>query len=581
MSNEDILLQVQKPARYIGQEWNVSRKDFDEARIKFAICFPDLYEVGMSNLGVRILYGLLNLQEDVVCERFFSPGTDLESLIRSRKADLLSLESGKKLREFDIIGFSLASELDYTNVLNILDLGAIPLKASERDERHPLIIGGGPCTLNPEPMHAFFDFFVIGEAEEAILEILDIYRKGKSSFPNKRELLLRLAQVKGVYVPSFYELRYAADGSLLEFRPKEEGVPARVCKRMVKDFATSFFPVDWLVPYIQIVHDRITLEIMRGCPNLCRFCQSRSGYYPFRYRKVENLLDLARDTYQRTGYEEISLCGLSVSDYPHLEKLLNGLMGLFKEKMVSLSLPSVKPRTVLGEVSSLIATVKKTGLTFAPEAGSERLRRIIAKDFDEQDFFKTLGQAFASGYQHVKLYFMIGLPNEEEKDLESIVELAVEVSELRRKIMKVPARVNISINSLIPKPHTPFQWMGMEEELRIKEKQDFLKNKGRNKRLVWNFHNRQMSLLEGVLARGDRRLSDVIYRAFHKGARLDAWSQYFINGLWEQAFEESGIDPRFYLQNKPPDKILPWDFIEVGVSREYFLEEFKKAIAIK
>jgi len=579
--NEDILLQVQKPARYIGQEWNVSRKNFDEARIKFAICFPDLYEIGMSNLGIRILYGLLNQQEDVVCERFFSPGVDLEPLIHSRKADLLSLESGKKLREFDIIGFSLASELGYTNVLNILDLGGIPLKASERDERHPIIIGGGPCTLNPEPMHAFFDFFVIGEAEEAILEILDIYRKGKSSFLNRRALLLRLAQVEGVYVPSFYEVQYAPDGSLLEFKPKEEGVAAKISKRIVKDFDTSFFPVDWLVPYIQIVHDRITLEIMRGCPNLCRFCQGRSCYYPFRYREVENLLGLARETYQRTGYEEISLCGLSVSDYPHLEELLKGMMDLFKDKAVSLSLPSVKPRTVLGAVSSLIATVKKTALTFAPEAGSERLRKIIAKNFDEHDFFKTLEQAFASGYQRVKLYFMIGLPQETEEDLEGIVELAVKVSELRRKITRFPAHVNISINALIPKPHTPFQWMGMEEGLRIKDKQYFLKTKGRNKMLVWNFHKREMSLLEGVLARGDRRLSDVIYRAFHKGARLDAWSQYFINGLWEQAFEESGIDQGFYLQNKPADKILPWDFIDVGVTQEYLLQEFKKAIAIK
>lgn len=581
MIPNDILLQVQKPARYIGREWNVSRKDFDKARIKFAICFPDLYEVGMSNLGIRILYGLLNQQEDVACERFFSPGTDLESLIRSRKADLLSLESAKMLGAFDIIGFSLGSELDYTNVLNILDLGGIPLKASERDERHPLVIGGGPCTLNPEPMHEFFDFFVIGEAEDAILEILDIYRKSKSFRINKHELLLRLAQVSGVYVPSFYQVKYSGDGSLLEFKPIEKGAPVRIPKRIVKDFDVSFFPVDWLVPYIQIVHDRIALEIMRGCPNLCRFCQGRSGYYPFRFRKVENLLHLARDAYQRTGYEEISLCGLSVSDYPYLEELLKGLMDLFKDKAVSLSLPSVKPRTILGNISSLIATVKKTGLTFAPEAGSERLRRTIAKDFDEQDFFKNLEQAFASGYQRVKLYFMIGLPQEEEKDLESIVELAVKVSELRRKIKKVPAFVNISINTLIPKPHTPFQWLGMEEELRIKYKQDFLRNKGRNKRLAWNFHNREMSLLEGVLARGDRRLSDVIYRAFRQGARLDAWSQCFIKDRWERAFRESAIDPIFYLQKKAPDKILPWDFIDVGVSQDFLLQEFNKAIAIK
>ncbi|MFH1458615.1 MAG: TIGR03960 family B12-binding radical SAM protein [Candidatus Omnitrophota bacterium] len=579
--NEEILLQVQKPARYIGQEWNVSRKDFDRARIRFAICFPDLYEVGMSNLGIRIIYGLLNQQEDVICERFFSPGTDLESLIRGGKTGYFSLESKRKLQEFDIVGFSLASELDYTNVLNILDLGGIPLKASQRDKGYPLVIGGGPCALNPEPMHAFFDLFVIGEAEDAILEILDIYRKSKSSKISKQELLLRLVQVEGVYVPSFYEVQYSDAGTLQKFEPIIKGVPAKIHKRIVRDFDSSFFPVDWLVPYIQTVHDRITLEIMRGCPNRCRFCQARSGYYPYRFRKVENILNLARECYQRTGYEEISLCGLSVSDYPYLEGLLKGLMDSFKERAVSLSLPSVKPQAILGGVSALIATVKKTGLTFAPEAGSERLRKVIAKDFDEQDFFNTLQQAYASGYQRVKLYFMIGLPGEEEKDLESVVEMAVKVSELRREIKKVPAYVNISINTLIPKPHTPFQWLGMEEEGRIKTKQDFLMNKKRNKRLVWNFHNRDMSLLEGVLARGDRRLSNVICRAFEKGARFDAWSHYFIFDFWKQAFQESGSEASFYLQKKAPEEILPWDFIEVGVSKECLLQEFNKTIAIK
>jgi radical SAM family uncharacterized protein len=580
MIPEDILLEVQKPARYIGQEWNVSRKDFDKAGIKFALCFPDLYEVAMSNLGIRILYGLLNQQEDVVCERFFSVATDFEALIRSGKTEFLSLESRKRLREFDIIGISLASELSYTNVLNILDLGGIPLKAALRDKNYPLIIGGGPCVLNPEPMHEFFDLFVIGEAEEVILEITEIYRKYKSTQIDKQELLLKLAQMEGIYVPSLYEVNYSSDGTLQEFKPKEE-VPVKIRKRIVRDFDSSFFPVDWLVPYIQTVHDRIILEIMRGCPNRCRFCQARSGYYPFRVRNVEKNLHLATEAYKRTGYEEISLCGLSVSDYPYLEELLRKLVDLFKEKAVSLSLPSVKPKTVLGPVSSLIATIKKTGLTLAPEAGSERLRQVLAKDFDEQDFFKTLEQAYASGYQRVKLYFMIGLPKEEERDLEDIVELAARVCELRRKIKKIPAYVNISVNTLIPKPHTPLQWLAMEEGARVRYKQGFLRNKTRNKRLIWNFHNPEMSFLEGVLSRGDRRLSDVIFSAFQKGARFDAWSQYFVFGLWGQAFKESGVDPNLFLQEKPRGQILPWDFIDVGVSKQYLMQEFNKTIAIK
>jgi radical SAM family uncharacterized protein len=578
---EDILLQVQKPARYIGQEWNVSRKDFEKAAIKFALCFPDLYEVGMSNLGMRIIYGILNSIPDVVCERFFSCGVDLEQILRTQNKEIRSLESQKRLRDFDIIGFSLGSELDYTNVLNILDLGNIPLKAASRDESFPLVISGGPNTLNPEPMHEFFDFFVIGEAEEAIVEIMDIYRKNKSSRMNKQDLLLRFSQVKGVYVPSLYEVKYSPEGTLQEFRPKIKNIPAKIHKRIVKDLDTSFFPQEWLIPYIQIIHDRITLEIMRGCPNQCRFCQARSGYFPFRFRSVENILNLASETYARTGYEEIALCGLSVSDYIRIEELLMKLMDLFKEKAVSISLPSVKPKTMLGFLSSLIATVKKTGLTFAPEAGSQRLRTIIAKDFDEQDFFKTLQEAYTSGYQHVKLYFMIGLPFEEQKDLESIVDFSLRVSELRRKTTKIPAYVNISINTLIPKPHTPMQWLRMEDIDNIKYKQGFLKNKIRNKRLAWAFHNPYMSLLEGVLSRGDRRLSQVIFYAFNKGARFDAWSNYFSFDKWSEAFKESAIDPHFYLKEKHQDEILPWDFIDIGISKEYLIQEFNKTIAIK
>lgn len=576
---EDTLLQVQKPARYIGGEWNVSKKDFDKAGIKFALCFPDLYEVGMSNLGLRIIYAILNNLADVSCERFFSPGTDLEKVLRNNQKEIFSLESKRRLKEFDIIGFSLAYELGYTNVLNILDLGGIPFKSSSRDHNYPLIIGGGPCALNPEPMHEFFDLFIIGEAEEAILEIVDTYRKLKDEFKAskivKQDLLIELSRIEGVYVSSLYEVKYDAIGKIEYFKPKINGLPARIKKRVVRDLDSAYFPANWLLPYIQIVHDRITLEIMRGCPNKCRFCQARQQYFPFRPRNIDNLLNLACESYKRTGYEEISLMGLSVSDYQNIEELLKRLIDLFKEKAVSVSLPSIKPKTMVGDMSSLIATIKKTGLTFAPEAATERLRNILGKDFDIPDFSKAVEQAYLCGYQHIKLYFMIGLPSEEEKDLDGIVEFAQGVSELRQNIAKRPAQVNISINTLIPKPHTPFQWLAMEDLESVKYKQNYLRKKiGNKRRLKLSFHNRYMSFLEGVFSRGDRRLSQVILSAFQKGARFDAWDDYFRFDVWLDAFKDCNINPNFYLQKRVADEFLPWDFLDIGIPKEILLREF-------
>jgi len=570
---------VQKPARYIGGEWNVSKKDFDKAGIKFALCFPDLYEVGMSNLGLRIIYAILNNLADVSCERFFSPGTDLEKVLRNNQKEIFSLESKRRLKEFDIIGFSLAYELGYTNVLNILDLGGIPFKSSSRDHNYPLIIGGGPCALNPEPMHEFFDLFIIGEAEEAILEIVDTYRKLKDEFKAskivKQDLLIELSRIEGVYVSSLYEVKYDAIGKIEYFKPKINGLPARIKKRVVRDLDSAYFPANWLLPYIQIVHDRITLEIMRGCPNKCRFCQARQQYFPFRPRNIDNLLNLACESYKRTGYEEISLMGLSVSDYQNIEELLKRLIDLFKEKAVSVSLPSIKPKTMVGDMSSLIATIKKTGLTFAPEAATERLRNILGKDFDIPDFSKAVEQAYLCGYQHIKLYFMIGLPSEEEKDLDGIVEFAQGVSELRQNIAKRPAQVNISINTLIPKPHTPFQWLAMEDLESVKYKQNYLRKKiGNKRRLKLSFHNRYMSFLEGVFSRGDRRLSQVILSAFQKGARFDAWDDYFRFDVWLDAFKDCNINPNFYLQKRVADEFLPWDFLDIGIPKEILLREF-------
>lgn len=578
---DDYLLQVHKPARYIGQEWNISKKDFAKAYIKFALSFPDLYEIGMSNLGLRIIYGVLNNITDVACERIFSCEYDMEQVLQKSNKELLSLESKKRLREFDIIGFSLGSELNYTNVLNILQLGAVPLQAALRDNTFPLVIGGGPCTLNPEPMHEFFDLFIIGEAEEALIEFIQVYREYKDKYKsgkiNKQELLFACSKIEGIYVPSFYEVKYDDSVVITEFRPKIENLPLEIRKRFVKDLNNSFFPVDWLVPYIQIVHDRVTLEIMRGCPNKCRFCQARSIYFPLRERSIDNIVDLAKRSYKSSGYEEVSLVGLSVSEHSRIEELLQELIGYFKSKGVGLSLPSIKAKSKVGRLSSLIATIKKTGLTFAPEAGSERLRKAIGKDFNEEIFFQELEQSYSSGYRLAKLYFMIGLPFEEQEDLDGILDFSSRVSELKRKVSGSPAEVHVSINTLIPKPHTALQWCAMESLESIQATQDYLRNKLKNRRIKLSFHNPKMSFLEGILSRGDRRLSQVILRAFQKGARFDAWGNYFAFDKWEESFRELNIDPYIYLKSLPQSNPLAWDFIHTGVSKEALIAEHKFA----
>lgn len=589
---EDILLQINKPARYIGHEWNLPKKDFDTADIKFALCFPDLYEIGMSNLGVRIIYAILNNLPDVVCERFFSPSLDMEKVLRDKKMGIFSIETKKSLKDFDILGFSLGNELNYTNVLNILELGSLPLKSSLRDNNYPLVIAGGPCVLNPEPMHEFFDLFVLGEAEEAILEIVDIYRKLRDRFKaariNKQDLLAKFSSIEGVYVPSLYEVEYNSEGKIKQFKAKAIGAPLKIKKRFIKDLDSAYFPSDWLVPYIQIVHDRIGIEIVRGCPNRCRFCQARAQYFPFRQRKIDNILNLADTTYKKTGYEEISLCGLSVSEFMGLEELLKRLINYFKENAVSISLPSLKPKSLIGDIFSLIASIKKTGMTFAPEAATEKMRQILNKDFNMQEFFAVLQQAYLSGYRNIKLYFMVGLPFEKEDDLDGIIDLSTQVMELRKKAYKGsaqinPARartgwVNVSINTLIPKPHTVFQWLGMQSLDDIRHKQGYLKSKVKDKRLKLSLHDPAMSILEATLSRGDRRLSPVILRAFQKGARFDAWGNYFDCNIWLEAFQESGISPEFYLSAKPTNEILPWDFLDMGIDKQALKEDFNKLI---
>ncbi len=580
---EDLLNQVHRPGQYLGNEWNAVKKDFNTAQVTFALGFADLYELGMSNLGLRIIYGILNNLSGVVCERFFAPEPDMEAVLRSSQTRLFSWESGRDLSDFDCLGFSLGSELNYTNVLNILDLAGLPLLSSERKINHPLVIGGGPCTLNPEPLADFFDLFVIGEAEEVLPELLNLYRKLKADYQaqglSRQELLLELSGVCGVYAPQLYLPEYDAAQELISFTPRFKGLPLKINKRIISDFNQAYFPVDWIVPYVPTVHDRITLEIMRGCPNRCRFCQARTQYYPLRIRSKEQVSALAAAAYAASGYEELSLAGLSVGDYPGIEQLVSGLTKSFSCRGVSLSLPSLKAKALLGNVSMLIAKTKKTGLTFAPEAGTPRLRQVLAKDFPEEEFFQAIEQAYAAGYQHLKLYFLIGLPGETEDDLAAIIDFAKRASEAKRKISGGPAAINISINPLIPKPHTPFQWLGMDLPGLIRQKQDFLKAYCKNRRLKLNFHNTEMAYLEGVLSRGDRRLGKVILSAFNKGSRLDAWSNYFSFARWQEAFLETGVDPQRYLADRSLQKLLPWDFIDVGISKEDLLEDFNKSIA--
>ncbi|HNX81670.1 MAG TPA: TIGR03960 family B12-binding radical SAM protein [Candidatus Omnitrophota bacterium] len=586
MNIDELLVGIQKPGRYIGREWNVSRKKFEDADVRFALCFPDLYEIGMSNLGVRILYGIMNALSGVACERFFAVAADLETRLKEKGELLFSLESRKALKDFDLVGFSLGHEMQFTNCLAMLESGGIPLRSQERDERFPFIIGGGPCVANPEPMHAFFDFFVIGEAEEAIVEIIEVYRAHRGRFQNKeitrRQFLETFASIQGVYVPSLYDVTYTATNQILDFKPNSNAAPCRIKKRVVSDFEKAPFPAQWLVPYIQIIHDRITLELTRGCPNTCRFCQARHHYYPYRIRKPETMVALAQQAYQCSGYDELALGGLSVSDYPFLQELLVSLLTLFKDKGVSVSLPSIKPKTMLGNLTALIASVKKTGLTFAPEAGSMRMRAVLGKQFNDAEFFQALEESYRSGYQHVKLYFLMGVPLETDADLDGIVDFSVAVSQAGKKACNRPAQVNVSVNALIPKPHTPFQWFGMDARDTIERKQIYIRKKlCSNKRLKISFHNLEMSFLEGVFSRGDRRLAGVVERAYKKGARFDAWDEIRKFVFWQEAFAEEGVNPAAYLGPRSLNELLPWDFLDMGLSKESMRQEYEKVVASK
>ncbi|MDP1853558.1 MAG: TIGR03960 family B12-binding radical SAM protein [Candidatus Omnitrophota bacterium] len=566
---EEILKQVYKPGRYLGNEWNVVKKDLNSERLKFALCFPDLYEVGMSHLGFRIIYGLLNGQENILCERVFAPAEDLERLLRKDNILFSSLESDIPLKDFDIIGFSLAYELLYTNVLNVLDLAHIPLYSSQRSSVYPLVIAGGYACVNPEPMADFFDCFIIGEAEEVILEVAECVRNSKLKADSRKELLLRLAKISGVYVPSLYRIEYNHDNTIKSFLPNDDFVPAEVKKRIIQKLDDVFFPQRWLVPYIQIVHDRVILEIMRGCPNKCRFCQARAVYYPYRIRSEEKIMDLAELLLKNSGYEEISLLGLSCGDYPKLLEVLNKLILNYKDKGIGVSLPSLKIKDYIADIPSMLKNTRKTGLTFAPEAGSKRLRDMLNKDINIEELFRVISSAYKSGYGHVKLYFMFGLPEETREDLDAIAELAVKVVCLRKEVDGKLGRLTLSITAFNPKPHTAFERLGMNGMEGLKEKRSYILSKIRNnaytKRAVKiDFHSLEMSFLETALSRSGRMAAGVIYQAFKEGSRFDSWGDKFNFAIWKKAFNDAGINPEFYANREIGLlEILPWGHIDL------------------
>ncbi|MDD5006081.1 MAG: TIGR03960 family B12-binding radical SAM protein [Candidatus Omnitrophica bacterium] len=586
MLSRDILMKAMRPGRYTGQEWNAVKKDHSKVKLTSCLCFPEIYEVGMSNLGVRILYDVLNSQRDLLCERAFCPWPDFQQVLKESSLKLSSLESGIPLRDFDVIGFSVNNELNYTNVLTMLSLSDIPFMSKDRTSGFPLIIGGGNCTLNPEPLADFFDLFIIGEAEEVILDVVKICKKFKHKYgevcKNKQELLTELCQIPGVYVPQFYRVEYNSDMTVKEFAPLKKEAPAVIRKVHVKDLNRNLQCLNWIVPNIEVIHDRIGIEIMRGCAHRCRFCQARSYFFPLRIRSAKNIFALAKRFYKISGYEQISLLSLSSSDHPQIEKIVKFLIEYFRKNAVSVALPSIRPKYIIGDIPQVISSQKKTGFTFAPEAGTERLRKIINKDINSEELFDAARDAFKSGYRRIKLYFMIGLPTEDYKDLDAIVDLSYKLSQLRRELCGQAAEINLSIGTFIPKPHTPFQWLNMAKIGEIKEKQMYLKRAIYDKKykfLMMNFSNVNISILEAALARGHRDLSRVIISAFNKGAQFDQWRECFNFENWRQSFSEHGLDiEEFATRPLGLDKKLVWDFIDTGINKQYLRDEFQKAL---
>ncbi|NMB08687.1 MAG: TIGR03960 family B12-binding radical SAM protein [Tissierellia bacterium] len=577
-----VLKRVIKPARYIGMEINSIVKDFNNVDVKFAFAFPDIYEVGMSHLGLHILYNLLNEKEYIACERVFAPWVDMEEEMKKEEIPLFTLENREPIGNFDFVGFTLQYEMSYTNIVNMLHLGNIPILSKDREEEDPFIIAGGPCAYNPEPIADIIDFFVIGEGEEVILEILEKYREFKKTSGTKLDFLKEVSQIQGVYVPRFYEIHYNKDNTIKEMVPILEDVPKTIEKRIVKDLDKVYFPEKLIIPYIETVHDRIPLEIFRGCTRGCRFCQAGIIYRPVREKSPEKLLDLAKKLVEETGYENISLTSLSSCDYSQLELLISQLIDRYEEDKIGVSLPSLRLDSFSIDILKKIEKVRKTGLTFAPEAGSQRLRDVINKGIDEKDLTTAVSYAFKEGWSTVKLYFMIGLPTETDEDVLGIKELGYKVKDMFFILPKEERRGNLKItlstSCFVPKPFTPFQWVGQDSIDEFYRKINLLRNSIRDRKIVYNYHDPKLSYLEAVVARGDRKVGKAIIKAWEKGCKFDGWSEKFNYDLWIEAFEETGINGDFYaLRERDMEEVLPWDFINIGVSKKYLIKEYEKA----
>lgn len=585
--SDEILMKIDKPARYIGNELNSIKKDKEKVAIRFAMCFPDVYEIGMSHLGVQILYDMFNKMEDVWCERVYSPWPDLHKIMKEEHIPLFGLESQEPIKNLDFIGLTLNYEMCYTNVLQILDLGQIPLLAKDRTEDDPLVIGGGCCTYNPEPMADFFDLFYMGEGEISFYELFDLYKKMRAEGKTRHEFLHEASKVPGIYVPSLYEVTYKEDGTIASFEPIYEDVPKTIQKQIVLNMTEAVYPEKPVVPFIKATQDRVVLEIQRGCIRGCRFCQAGMVYRPVREKNVEHLKELAYKMLKSTGHEEISLSSLSSSDYSELEELVNFLIDEFKGKGVNISLPSLRIDAFSLDVMSKVQDIKKSSLTFAPEAGSQRLRDVINKGLTEEVILNGSRLAFEGGWNKVKLYFMLGLPTETEEDMKAIPQLANEIAALYYDTVPKEKRngkcqITISTSFFVPKPFTPFQWAGMytpgDYLARARVVNEGVHAQLNHKSIKYNWHEADVTVLEGILARGDRKIGQALLKVYEKGGIFDAWSEYFDYQRWGDAFAECGIDTDFYtMRERDLDEIFPWDFIDTGVSKEFLKREWKNA----
>ena len=578
---ERLLLSVQKPGRYSGGEINSVIKDKEKVDVRFAFCFPDTYEIGMSHLGMKILYSLFNEREDIWCERVFAPWMDFEEVMRENNIPLFALESRDPIKDFDFIGFTLQYEMAYTNVLNMLDLAGLPLRSKDRDDSCPIVVAGGPCVCNPEPLADFVDIFFLGEGEEVDLEVIDLYKKCKKEGKTKAEFLREASTIKGVYVPELYDIVYNEEGIITAITPKD-GAPEKITKRIMTDMDKSYYPDKFVVPFIEIVHDRVVQEVFRGCIRGCRFCQAGFIYRPVREKSSDTVNKQAKSLCESTGYDEISLSSLSTSDYREIEPLLNKLLDWTEESNVSLALPSLRIDNFSDELLEKIKHVRKSGLTFAPEAGTQRLRDVINKNVTEEEIMNTCLTAFKGGYTSVKLYFMMGLPTETDEDLKGIAELGQRIVNLFYNMPDKPkgksVSVSISVSTFVPKPFTPFEFEPQIDVNEIRRRHDLLKSSITTKKISLSYHDSSTSFLEGVLARGDRRLSYVLEEAYKNGCKFDSWTECFDLDKWMDAFEKCGIDPEFYsCRKREYEEISPWNHLDFGITKEFLINENKLA----